>query len=322
MLIFIVCVTVVLGALWYVSSKNTGTDISLSPQILAEKDASASTAALRQRSETDTDGDGLPDWQESLVGTDPLKADTDGDGTPDGAETYGGRDPLAPGAGNRTVAAETAGVRTPTADLTLTDRLGRSFFTKYAELRQTGLLDNPDLVNTLTNQVIGASIYGTNPSQYSMKDVRVSPLSDPVTLEIYGQSLNRVLDEYSTAKSEVVIARDACLTGNPEMLEEIDPIISNYQAMAEKLLAIPVPQPLAEAHLETINSLLTMKFVAESLRVSYVDPLRGIVGTDMYLRGVQRFVGALKMTNDYMQARAVSFDLSGRILQVLVSIQS
>ncbi|MCY1043439.1 Ig-like domain-containing protein [Corallococcus sp. bb12-1] len=43
----------------------------------------------------DTDGDGLPDAEEALIGTDPTNPDTDGDGIPDGVEVkVGGTDPL------------------------------------------------------------------------------------------------------------------------------------------------------------------------------------------------------------------------------------
>ncbi len=37
---------------------------------------------------TDTDGDGLPDYRELIIGTDITKVDTDGDGLPDGYEFY------------------------------------------------------------------------------------------------------------------------------------------------------------------------------------------------------------------------------------------
>ncbi|MFQ5910529.1 MAG: ABC transporter substrate-binding protein, partial [Thermoplasmata archaeon] len=44
---------------------------------------------------TDSDGDGLSDWEEENVyGTEPLEADTDGDGMNDGDEVELGRDPL------------------------------------------------------------------------------------------------------------------------------------------------------------------------------------------------------------------------------------
>lgn len=44
--------------------------------------------------EPDTDGDGIPDIAESIVGTDPAKPDTDGDGLRDGAEVQQGTNPL------------------------------------------------------------------------------------------------------------------------------------------------------------------------------------------------------------------------------------
>ena len=46
----------------------------------------------------DTDGDGLSDYEEvKIYHTDPLKADTDGDGYTDGAEVKGGYNPLGAG---------------------------------------------------------------------------------------------------------------------------------------------------------------------------------------------------------------------------------
>ena len=42
----------------------------------------------------DADGDGLTDYAETLLGTDPSKVDTDGDGYGDGAEVQSGGNPL------------------------------------------------------------------------------------------------------------------------------------------------------------------------------------------------------------------------------------
>ena len=44
---------------------------------------------------TDTDSDGLPDWYERVIGTNPGLADTDGDGTNDYAEVQAGTNPRA-----------------------------------------------------------------------------------------------------------------------------------------------------------------------------------------------------------------------------------
>jgi hypothetical protein len=50
--------------------------------------------ALQPLETTDTDGDGLPDLAEFILGTNPNKADSDGDGIPDGVEIQDGTDPL------------------------------------------------------------------------------------------------------------------------------------------------------------------------------------------------------------------------------------
>ena len=42
----------------------------------------------------DSDGDGLSDSEEALLGTDPNNADSDGDGISDGDEVANGTDPL------------------------------------------------------------------------------------------------------------------------------------------------------------------------------------------------------------------------------------
>lgn len=54
--------------------------------------------------EKDTDGDGLPDWFEKELGTNPNKVDTDGDGLPDGYECFNLEiDPLKPDTDNNGV---------------------------------------------------------------------------------------------------------------------------------------------------------------------------------------------------------------------------
>lgn len=51
---------------------------------------------LNDVTQTDSDGDGLTDEQEIVLGTDPTKIDTDGDGASDAEEYYAGSDPNTP----------------------------------------------------------------------------------------------------------------------------------------------------------------------------------------------------------------------------------
>ncbi len=69
-------------------------------------------------SNADTDGDGLTDFQEVfLYHTNPLKPDTDGDGFTDGEEVRFGSDPLDPNSTPLNVGKRAAGVRSNSANL-------------------------------------------------------------------------------------------------------------------------------------------------------------------------------------------------------------
>ena len=54
-------------------------------------------SSLSRTSGTDTDQDGLKDWEEVLWKTDPNNPDTDGDGVNDGDEVVQGRSPVGQG---------------------------------------------------------------------------------------------------------------------------------------------------------------------------------------------------------------------------------
>lgn len=60
----------------------------------------------------DTDGDGLKDWEEVIINTDPKNPDTDSDGTPDGKEVDQGRSPVKAGPHDK-VSAPLAPIKRP-----------------------------------------------------------------------------------------------------------------------------------------------------------------------------------------------------------------
>lgn len=81
-------------------SDNNGQPAVIPEWYATDKDGDRIPDAEEQKlgtsiNETDTDGDGLSDYQEiNQSKTDPTKADTDGDGYPDGLELLQGHDPL------------------------------------------------------------------------------------------------------------------------------------------------------------------------------------------------------------------------------------
>ncbi len=93
---------------------------------------------------TDTDGDGVLDWEESLWGTDPTKKDTSGNGLGDAAEI----EKMKQATGKSTL-----GLAQSEENLTETDKFSRELFTTIVALNQTGGLDQ-NTVDKLSSSLI------------------------------------------------------------------------------------------------------------------------------------------------------------------------
>jgi hypothetical protein len=78
-------------AIGLVVNKRSEQEPVVAPQNLSKQTTEISTTT--SMTDRDSDVDGLPDWEEHLYGSDPLKFDSDGDGTPDGQEVKEGRNP-------------------------------------------------------------------------------------------------------------------------------------------------------------------------------------------------------------------------------------
>ena len=69
-------------------------EILIYDHALSDTDRLAVEAYLKTKyGMQDSDGDGLPDWKEREIGTDPYNPDTNGDGIPDGIEYWSGLNP-------------------------------------------------------------------------------------------------------------------------------------------------------------------------------------------------------------------------------------
>jgi hypothetical protein len=77
-----------MGIAWYLYDVTTG-------EYLDADDSGDGTAFINATDNTDSDEDGLPDWYEHLIGTDPNDYDTDDDEISDSDEVAAGTNPRA-----------------------------------------------------------------------------------------------------------------------------------------------------------------------------------------------------------------------------------
>lgn len=200
------------------------------------------TASTTELQAVDTDGDGLPDFEERLRGTDLEKPDTDGDGTSDGEEVALGRNPKKAG-------------------------LGDTFETSFRVVEQSRIPDKPITVYT-----------GTAVETPSAVPPIVTEILQEHPLHLYGNAVGAVIMEAGTdITAELALLNR--LAGNKKMTGELaqgllmmakkyDQVAENIDSVISPEQAISVHQKLADSYM---NYAKAVHLFADTPLGSYVS---------------------------------------------------
>jgi len=255
----------------------------------------------------DSDNDGLKNWEEVLWKTDINKADTDGDGVSDNEEIADGRDPAV----KRTLSAngtwsdafkkpEEIIAGDPNKPGTLTEKLTNDFITSYFTTKQAvgGQPLNASTKTSLTNALAHTVEQGTASYRdlYTKKDIKISGNADPKTyLNRVGAMFDKNFKDIDGM--EVQIVAMSAQTGKFEDLAKLEPYLDAYKKTVAFLVSEPVPPNYADLHLMILNSMNTTGLAVESLKLIKEDPVRSIIGVQLYYREIARarqFLDGLK----------------------------
>jgi hypothetical protein len=298
-----VSATIIGGAFALAEFRNLHTQkvVYSAPVTALANDISSDTQSL------DTDKDGLKDWEEVLLGTDPKKADTDGDGTSDGQEVIQNRNPLVKGPNDSTKQTVKAGAAK--TELSPTEKLARNFFSQYMELAQSGYGDDADSQAALANQVIQNDMVITKPKTYTTTDIIVASDTSDAAVRTYANAVGELIKKYNDPKfrNELVIAKEALEKEDFSGLKELDPIISSYKNILNGLVKIPVPLTLADTHLTMINGFNILIFSGEALRKMDTDALSGIQGSSIWLTGADGLNKAFNSLKTMFSEKKITF---------------
>ncbi len=233
--------------------------------------------------EADTDGDGLKDWEESLIGTNPQTRDTDNDGTSDGDEVSVGRDPKKAGPNDKDTPQNIV-VEANVTNETLTERVSRDFFSRYLIAKQQNKNISPEEASLIAQQVVAnipstidAKVYGTKDINISKEDSEQSRLS-------YAKQMSDILINNSpkfTENSLEVIGR---IIKNPTESDrkKLATILASYKTILSKTLLIQVPNRVVPEHLVYINTLSSIYSNLAEIDQLNNDPIRGYVAYSHY----------------------------------------
>jgi hypothetical protein len=178
----------------------------------------------------DTDGDGIPDWQENLFGFDPTKKDTNGDGIPDALPTANGQS-----VGDL--------IKLPTID-----KLTLAVYEKYQDT-PTDKIDPNDVQATAGNAVLAqAQSIEDGLKKYQQVDLNLGD-SDKASILAYQTAINNIVASVPDGAVFAKNIQEKLLKGtNPATFE------TNFlNQTVTKLLNMPVPTRLSDFHLKLLN---------------------------------------------------------------------
>lgn len=199
----------------------------------------------------------------------------------------------------------------PEKPLTLTDKLGREFFTRYVELKQSNLTDDQKSVQEAMNNTLAEAVdTASKPKIYTLSNIISNKDSSSNAIKIYANEVSKVFISYWPDSDPVQITNDVLEKDNMALLSKIDPIIVSYGKIVNKFLTISVPKTLASDHLNLINSISSLLYVSQGMRSLSSDPMRAIVALNEYPSAMNNMKESLINIKNYLRLSNINFSES------------
>lgn len=224
------------------------------------------------KTDTDTDGDGLANWEEDLRKTDPNNPDTDGDGTYDGEEVKTNRDPLVKGPNDEvvtgTASAETSDDTTYEGDPdSLTNQLSKNLITNYLNFKQNDAY-TPEIGNELASSIAhDLEQIATTNNVYTVGQLTTFPYNKE-SIAQYGKTLAQMQMSFLENNAKIQSA---------EPTTYLNAVSVSYINYSKNLMNIQVPVDLAVTHTKLANGFYTIGTSIQELNAYEKDPTLAVV---------------------------------------------
>lgn len=207
---------------------------------------------------------------------------------------------------------------------TVTETVARSLFIKLSEAKAEGLGDDLPTQSSLIADAIAQVSQNPGGSAYIRADL-TTVSATPETFYTYGNAVIKTMENHPKANfTETVLALGyAADYHDTASLEKLSAIGPEYQAIANELAQLPVPETLAPLHLQIVNDFVRMAGTYPDMAAVLEDPLRGLGGLQLYQSMVQEVQRLLTNIAQQFAKNAILFDKSepGAAWSVLLSLQ-
>jgi hypothetical protein len=247
--------------------------------------AESTQQLLQSYSQKDSDGDGLPDWEEALYGTDPNNPHSFSPTLTDGQAVAEG---LIKPKFSTTTATSTDATNSDIpgvapASGSMTDQFAQNLFGQF--ISQSGGTDpSASDIDTFAQEAMQEEVDNhTHTNKFSLSDVKVSGTGSQALLT-YAAGADSVLaaNTVPTAESEVDYFSDAMERNDTSALAKVAAIGNAYTTYANGFSQLSVPSEAQGADLEIINAMSNLGDDITDMSMGNTDPLRAYLGLQQY----------------------------------------
>lgn len=250
---------------------------------------SSAPPAPQQAGATDTDNDGLKDWEELLWKTDPNSPDTDFDGTPDGEEIALGRNPLTAGPDDLRAAPPEPPILPENGGDSPATRVVRLFAEEYLKLATPYAQITENRQDELTNQAIMRAAKDILQDKYTERAL-VHGENTPKAQIAYLNQAGAILRSsfQNIQEGELAIFQRYTESKNQELLATLQDHVRAYAAAEDALAKVAVPKAFQETHMLLLNIFRNTGIATDSMRRAPQDNISAQLGMRRYLRETER----------------------------------
>jgi len=216
---------------------------------------------------TDTDSDGLKNWEEELLGTEPNNPDTNGDGVSDYDEII---------TAHGSVTAALFGAR---ANASPTDAYASTILGSYVESKKQGAYDE-ETFSRLIAQVTDAQFSKRpNATTYTANDITTRPATESAR-NAYFTKLRESLEPLtSIPEYEFTTFTYAVEQQDQESFALLQKDADVYSEVIEALKKLPAPEDAAQQHIALINAFSRLSETLTAMSKVSSDPIEILVAT-------------------------------------------
>lgn len=160
--------------------------------------------------------------------------------------------------------------------ITDNELLSMQFFATIVSLQQTGQLDNESIKSV--SDAIGENIEATPIDNiYVKKDIILTEYSKN-KVDIYRENVSKLFKKYEGADmgSELNFVFQGLTNKDPQALYVAKTVAESYRSLGQEFIKIPVPESLADMHLNIANNYEKIAISINGLAEILNDPLIGM----------------------------------------------